>query len=85
MTPAEYVEKPPAFTAVEWDGTQESANWITQYFPGATYNGESLTVRDAMDRDTALEFGAWIVRNDSTTAVFQISGDEFTHLFAPAE
>lgn len=85
MTPAGYVERPPAFTAVEWDGSSEAATWITGNFPGATYDGTSLTVRDSMDRESALGEGSWIVRNDTTSTVFEMAAEDFGRRFQPVE
>lgn len=69
MTPATYVEKVPTFTAVQWDGTEESAGWVLEHAPGSEYDDGVLTVRDALDRRQVVPQGTWIVREDATGGV----------------
>lgn len=85
MTPAAYVEKPPSFTAVQWDGSDEAATWITDKVTGSHRDGETLSVRDSMDRDSELARESWVVRNDTSATVFMMDDADFTRRFQRAD
>ena len=64
MTPAGYVDKPSRYTAVQWDGTDESAAWIVENYPYVRRDGEEIIVQDALDREHVLPASSWVVRQE---------------------
>ncbi len=85
MTPSEYVERVPTFTAVQWDGADESAVWILeQSYAGSKRLGDDLIVLDAMDRETTLPRGTWVVRDESTGGTTQVEDADFAQRFRTA-
>ena len=87
MNPAQFVEKARTYTAVQWDGTDESAGWIVEQMPGATHTGDTITVRDSMDREQRLPDGVWVVLlADTGDGPAALAYDEatFTRMFQPA-
>ncbi len=85
MTPATYVRRPPAFTAVQWDGSDEAADWITQVVSGATRDGERIVTRDALDREEELSLHVWVVREHLTGVVSYVDADIFPATYEPGE
>ncbi len=78
MTPTKYVEKVPRYTAVQWDGEQDSVTWITDNLAGSTFIGEDMIVRDSLDREQKLDRGAWVVLNEATGEVLTVDENEFS-------
>ncbi len=81
MTPTEYIEKQPTYTAVQWDTSTESADWIVATMQGAQKAGDDLMVRDAMDRDTPLAPGSWVVLDEASGVVSSMGAEEFEARF----
>ncbi len=85
MTPAGYVEKVPTFTAVKWDGSQESADWILSVMPGSTRSGEEIVFRDSLDREQPLDRDVWVVLNPTFGVANVVSDETFTAKYEPAQ
>jgi hypothetical protein len=78
VTPGTYVERIPTFTAVQWDATQETADWIVGVFEGAAeYNDGDLYTRDSMDRLELLPLDYWVMKSDLTGVVTTVDPDAF--------
>ncbi len=75
--PAVFVERVATFTAVQWDGSEDSAAWIVANVEGASQDGDQMIVRDSMDREEPIEAQFWVVKNDTTGDVVTIDPDTF--------
>ncbi len=85
MTPVEYVEKVPTFTAAKWDGSDEVADWIVSVMPGATRSGEEIVFRDSLDRTVPLDRDVWVVLNPDFGVANVVSDETFTAKYEPAQ
>jgi hypothetical protein len=85
MSPADYVRRPPTVTAVQWDGSDSAAAWITDVMPGATYDGQRIVTRDALDREQVLADDVWVLREPITGVVSYLDADVFAATYEPAE
>lgn len=84
MNPAEFVERAPRYTAVQWDGSEESAAWITENLRGTQRDGDDLTIRDALDRITALPRDTWVVLQEGSMTPLRYDPATFDRMFAAA-
>lgn len=85
MTPKQYERRPQVFTAVAWDGSDESATWIVAHWAGAYRDGEKIMVRDSLDREQELPTGSWALLDDATGLVNFMSDVEFRSRYREAQ
>jgi hypothetical protein len=87
VNPTRFVEKAREYTAVQWDGSDESAAWIVEKMPGTSYVGDTIVVRDPMDRQQELPAGSWVVLLAGTSdgpAALVYDETSFERTFQPA-
>jgi hypothetical protein len=77
MTPAQYVEKIPIYTAVQWDGTDEARDAIVAAYAGQAHAQDDQIVLTGPVHDDVIERDVWVLWGDSfspaqvTDATFQ--------------
>lgn len=81
MNPTQYVERESTYTACQWDGSTESADWIVEAYQGAAArDGDDLVVQGPVHRRT-LPQGMWVVRENHADASAIQADDETFHRF----
>jgi hypothetical protein len=86
VSPAQYVVKVPTYTAVQWDGSDESATWILQTaYAGSRRSGDELVLLDSMDREFVLPAGSWVVADTAGGEPRVLDEAAFAAAYEPAD
>lgn len=79
MTPATYVDKVPTYTACQWDGSEESAQWILGVYGAQASRTDDRIVIEGAVRPETLETGSWVIVGDNVVVPLNLSDEDFRH------